>query len=93
MAECMIYDVEAGMNSLWKINIPEDLPWFLHETAAAGLCFLQYCNLNTLRTKFILSISLFLGLSIPQYFREYEVFYVFGPVHTHSPAVREPTQL
>uniref|UniRef100_A0A0E0NZW6 Uncharacterized protein n=1 Tax=Oryza rufipogon TaxID=4529 RepID=A0A0E0NZW6_ORYRU len=60
--------------------------WFLHETAAAGLCFLQYCNLNTLRTKFILSISLFLGLSIPQYFREYEVFYVFGPVHTHSPA-------
>uniref|UniRef100_A0A0E0KHQ9 Uncharacterized protein n=1 Tax=Oryza punctata TaxID=4537 RepID=A0A0E0KHQ9_ORYPU len=53
---------------------------------AAGLCFLQYCNLNTLRTKFILSISLFLGLSIPQYFREYEVFYVFGPVHTHSPA-------
>lgn len=25
MAECMIYDVEAGMNSLWKINIPEDL--------------------------------------------------------------------
>jgi nucleobase transporter 1/2 len=62
-------------------------------SAAAGLCFLQYCNLNTLRTKFILSISLFLGLSIPQYFREYEVFYVFGPVHTHSPAVREPTQL
>uniref|UniRef100_A0A0E0D4V9 Xanthine/uracil/vitamin C permease n=1 Tax=Oryza meridionalis TaxID=40149 RepID=A0A0E0D4V9_9ORYZ len=55
-------------------------------SAAAGLCFLQYCNLNTLRTKFILSISLFLGLSIPQYFREYEVFYVFGPVHTHSPA-------
>uniref|UniRef100_A0A0D9VXR0 Xanthine/uracil/vitamin C permease n=1 Tax=Leersia perrieri TaxID=77586 RepID=A0A0D9VXR0_9ORYZ len=54
--------------------------------AAAGLSFLQYCNLNTLRTKFILSISLFLGLSIPQYFREYEVFYVFGPVHTHSPA-------
>ncbi|KAJ1294555.1 hypothetical protein BS78_01G154000 [Paspalum vaginatum] len=55
-------------------------------TAGAGLCFLQYCNLNSLRTKFILSISLFLGLSIPQYFRIYEMFFGFGPVHTHSVA-------
>ncbi|KAG8097836.1 hypothetical protein GUJ93_ZPchr0013g37239 [Zizania palustris] len=55
-------------------------------SAAAGLCFLQYCNLNTLRTKFIISISLFLGLSIPQYFREYQLLYIFGPVHTHSAA-------
>uniref|UniRef100_A0ACD6A4G5 Uncharacterized protein n=2 Tax=Avena sativa TaxID=4498 RepID=A0ACD6A4G5_AVESA len=53
-------------------------------SAAAGLCYLQYCNLNTLRTKFILSISLFLGLSIPQYFREFETFYGFGPAHTRS---------
>ncbi|KAI4998544.1 hypothetical protein ZWY2020_053886 [Hordeum vulgare] len=53
-------------------------------SAAAGLCYLQYCNLNTLRTKFILCISLFLGLSIPQYFREFETFYGFGPAHTRS---------
>ncbi|TVU45585.1 hypothetical protein EJB05_05075 [Eragrostis curvula] len=55
-------------------------------TAGAGLSLLQYCNLNTLRTKFILSISLFLGLSIPQYFRVYDMFFGFGPVHTHSVA-------
>ncbi|CAD6214106.1 unnamed protein product [Miscanthus lutarioriparius] len=54
--------------------------------AGAGFSFLQYCNLNSLRTKFILSISLFLGLSIPQYFRVYEMFFGFGPVHTHSVA-------
>lgn len=60
---------------------------FLPETAAAGLCFLQYCNLNTRRSKFILGISLFLGLSIPQYFREFETFYGFGPAHTRSLAV------
>ncbi|VAH95456.1 unnamed protein product [Triticum turgidum subsp. durum] len=53
-------------------------------SAAAGLCFLQYCNLNTRRSKFILGISLFLGLSIPQYFREFETFYGFGPAHTRS---------
>ncbi|PAN45581.1 hypothetical protein GQ55_9G125700 [Panicum hallii var. hallii] len=55
-------------------------------SVGAGISLLQYCNLNTLRTKFILSISLFLGLSIPQYFRIYEMFFGFGPVHTHSVA-------
>lgn len=59
----------------------------LFATAGAGLSLLQYCNLNTLRTKFILSISLFLGLSILQYFQVYEMFFGFGPVHTHSVAV------
>ncbi|XP_048436008.1 putative nucleobase-ascorbate transporter 10 [Pyrus x bretschneideri] len=39
--------------------------------AAAGLGFLQFCNLNSFRTKFILGFSFFLGISIPQYFREY----------------------
>ncbi|RCV41378.1 hypothetical protein SEVIR_9G129800v4 [Setaria viridis] len=55
-------------------------------TVGAGLSLLQYCNLNSLRSKFIISISLFLGLSIPQYFRVYEMFFGFGPVHTHSVA-------
>uniref|UniRef100_A0A0E0GS88 Uncharacterized protein n=1 Tax=Oryza nivara TaxID=4536 RepID=A0A0E0GS88_ORYNI len=84
-----VASVSVGLDASRKQKGYKDLS-LVHDlllaTAAAGLCFLQYCNLNTLRTKFILSISLFLGLSIPQYFREYEVFYVFGPVHTHSPA-------
>ncbi|XVF69347.1 hypothetical protein PTKIN_Ptkin11bG0073500 [Pterospermum kingtungense] len=39
--------------------------------SSAGLSFLQFCNLNSFKTKFILGFSFFLGLSVPQYFREY----------------------
>lgn len=42
-----------------------------HYAASGGLGFLQFCNLNNFRTKFVLGLSFFLGLSIPQYFREY----------------------
>ncbi|CAN6862835.1 unnamed protein product [Brassica oleracea] len=34
------------------------------------------------RTKFILGFSVFLGLSIPQYFNEYTAIKGYGPVHT-----------
>ncbi|GJY43670.1 nucleobase-ascorbate transporter 6-like protein, partial [Tanacetum coccineum] len=49
-----------------------------------GLSFLQFCNLNTFRTKFILGFSVFLGLSVPQYFNEYEAVNGYGPVHTSA---------
>ncbi|KAK7383233.1 hypothetical protein VNO78_28907 [Psophocarpus tetragonolobus] len=39
--------------------------------SSAGLGFLQFCNLNNFRTKFVLGFSFFLGISIPQYFAEY----------------------
>lgn len=39
--------------------------------ASAGLGFLQFCNLNSFRTKFVLGFSFFMGVSVPQYFREY----------------------
>ncbi|XP_058772700.1 putative nucleobase-ascorbate transporter 10 [Vicia villosa] len=42
--------------------------------SSAGLGFLQFCNLNSFRTKFVLGFSFFLGISIPQYFSQY--FYV-----------------
>ncbi|CAN1237150.1 Putative nucleobase-ascorbate transporter 10 [Linum grandiflorum] len=41
--------------------------------SSAGLGVLQFCNLNSFRTKFILGFSFFMGISIPQYFREYYV--------------------
>ncbi|KAG7037757.1 putative nucleobase-ascorbate transporter 10, partial [Cucurbita argyrosperma subsp. argyrosperma] len=44
---------------------------FFGYVSSSGLGFLQFCNLNSFRTKFILGCSFFLGLSIPQYFREY----------------------
>ncbi|KAG2278299.1 hypothetical protein Bca4012_041383 [Brassica carinata] len=43
---------------------------------------MQFCNLNSFRTKFILGFSVFLGLSIPQYFNEYTAIKGYGPVHT-----------
>ncbi|KAJ0973680.1 hypothetical protein J5N97_015645 [Dioscorea zingiberensis] len=51
-------------------------------TASAGLGFLQFCNLNSMRTKFILGFSLFMGLSVAQYFREYEIIAGYGPLHS-----------
>ncbi|GFP91553.1 nucleobase-ascorbate transporter 6 [Phtheirospermum japonicum] len=49
-----------------------------------GLGFLQFCNLNSFRTMFILAFSIFMGLSIPHYFNEYEAIKGYGPVHTHA---------
>ncbi|GLU15952.1 hypothetical protein SLE2022_324030 [Rubroshorea leprosula] len=49
--------------------------------SSAGLGFLQFCNLNSFKTKFILGFSIFMGISIPQYFREY---YHGGLRSTHT---------
>uniref|UniRef100_A0A0E0D8X8 Nucleobase-ascorbate transporter 6 n=1 Tax=Oryza meridionalis TaxID=40149 RepID=A0A0E0D8X8_9ORYZ len=50
----------------------------------AGVGFLQFCNLNSFRTKFIVGFSVFMGLSVPQYFNEYTSVAGYGPVHTHA---------
>lgn len=55
---------------------------FFAYVGSVGLSFLQYCNLNSFRTKFILGFSFFMGLSIPQYFNEYTAINGYGPVHT-----------
>ncbi|KAL7245408.1 hypothetical protein ACSBR2_000689 [Camellia fascicularis] len=58
--------------------------FFFGYVSASGLGHLQYCNLNSFRTKFILGFSFFLGLSVPQYFREFLLSSGASPVHTHS---------
>ncbi|XP_043813373.1 nucleobase-ascorbate transporter 6 isoform X2 [Manihot esculenta] len=55
---------------------------FFSILGVGGLSFLQFCNLNSFRTKFILGFSVFLGLSVPQYFNEYTAINGYGPVHT-----------
>ncbi|KAK2975075.1 hypothetical protein RJ640_029467 [Escallonia rubra] len=55
---------------------------FFAYVGSAGLSFLQFCNLNSFRTKFILGFSFFMGLSVPQYFNEYTIVNGYGPVHT-----------
>ncbi|KAL8224592.1 hypothetical protein R6Q57_020067 [Mikania cordata] len=57
---------------------------FFAYVGSAGLGFLQFCNLNSFRVKFILGFSIFMGLSIPQYFNEYTALRSYGPVHTKA---------
>ncbi|KAL5706725.1 Nucleobase-ascorbate transporter 7 [Ranunculus cassubicifolius] len=62
---------------------------FFAYVGSAGIGLLQFCNLNSFRTKFILGISLFLGLSIPHYFHEYFVLNGYYPIHTKSIAFND----
>ncbi|KAD2803909.1 hypothetical protein E3N88_37286 [Mikania micrantha] len=57
---------------------------FFAYVGSAGLGFLQFCNLNSFRVKFILGFSIFMGLSIPQYFNEHAALRGYGPVHTKA---------
>ncbi|KAL1222801.1 Nucleobase-ascorbate transporter 8 [Cardamine amara subsp. amara] len=57
---------------------------FFSYVGAGGLSLLQFCNLNSFRTKFILGFSIFMGLSIPQYFYQYTNFESNGPVRTSA---------
>lgn len=61
----------------------------LRIAASTGLEYLEYCNVNSFRSKLILGFSLFMGLSVPQYFKEYVFLSGYGPVHTGSTWVRE----
>ncbi|XP_048529923.1 nucleobase-ascorbate transporter 2-like [Triticum urartu] len=52
--------------------------------AAVGLSFLQFTNMNSMRNLFIVGVSLFLGLSIPEYFSRYLTGAQNGPAHTKA---------
>ncbi|KAD6794429.1 hypothetical protein R6Q59_021567 [Mikania micrantha] len=50
---------------------------------AVGLSFLQFTNMNSMRNLIIIGLSLFLGISIPQYFNEYATV-THGLVRTNA---------
>ncbi|KAG9455084.1 hypothetical protein H6P81_007988 [Aristolochia fimbriata] len=52
--------------------------------ASVGLSFLQFTNMNSMRNLFITGLSLFLGISVPQFFNEFMSSSHHGPVHTHA---------
>ncbi|KAJ0893567.1 putative xanthine/uracil/vitamin C permease [Helianthus annuus] len=58
--------------------------------SSVGPGHLQFCNLNSFRTKFILGLSFLIGLSLLQFFREKCVVSDHGPVLTHSRWISEP---
>ncbi|RAL41856.1 hypothetical protein DM860_009038 [Cuscuta australis] len=51
---------------------------------SVGLSFLQFTNMNCIRNLFITGLSLFLGMSIPQFFDEYWSGARHGLVHTNA---------
>ncbi|XP_078445267.1 nucleobase-ascorbate transporter 1-like [Wolffia australiana] len=57
---------------------------FFGLVASVGLSFLQFTNMNSLRNLIVTGLSLFLGISIPQFFNDSLVSSGHGPVHTHS---------
>ncbi|KAK5831802.1 nucleobase-ascorbate transporter 3-like [Gossypium arboreum] len=52
--------------------------------AASGITFIQFANSNSMRNIYVLGVSLFLGLSIPQYFVTSRTFDGHGPVRTNA---------
>ncbi|KAF3781834.1 Nucleobase-ascorbate transporter 2 [Nymphaea thermarum] len=52
--------------------------------ASVGLSFLQFTNMNSMRSLFITGVSLFLGLSVPEYFNEFTISAHHGPAHSNS---------
>uniref|UniRef100_A0A2C9U1T9 Nucleobase-ascorbate transporter 3 n=1 Tax=Manihot esculenta TaxID=3983 RepID=A0A2C9U1T9_MANES len=50
--------------------------------AAIGISFIQFSNNNSMRNHYILGLSLFLGISIPQYFVSNTTMEGHGPVRT-----------
>lgn len=51
---------------------------------AVGLSFMQFTNMNSMRSLFIIGVSLFLGISIPEYFFRYTMSALHGPAHTRA---------
>ncbi|KAM3261795.1 hypothetical protein ACQJBY_052469 [Aegilops geniculata] len=87
---CSVSVENAGLLGLTRVGsrrvvqISAGFMLFFSILGMAGIGFLQFCNLNSFRTKFILGFSLFMGISVPQYFNEYTSVAGFGPVHTHA---------
>lgn len=52
--------------------------------AAVGISFSQFANKNSMRNIYIIGLSLFLGISIPQYFAEYTASAGRGPARTNA---------
>ncbi|CAI0476006.1 unnamed protein product [Linum tenue] len=66
------------------IQIAAGFMIFFSILASVGLSFLQFTNMNSMRNLFIVGVALFLGLSIPEYFREYTSKAYHGPSHTKA---------
>jgi hypothetical protein len=54
------------------------------DAAGTGISILQFANMNLTRNIFVVGFSIFMGISVPQYFLEFQLTSGHGPVHTHA---------
>lgn len=78
---------QASSLSIIRASIESQL--FPFSTAAIGISFLQFANPNSMRNIYVLGLSLFLGVSIPQYFIMNTDNTGHGPVRTGAGWVRD----
>lgn len=57
---------------------------YLDIAAAVGVSFIQFANNNSMRNLYIVGLSLFLGISVPQYFNEFTASAGHGPAKTNA---------
>ncbi|PUZ51250.1 hypothetical protein GQ55_6G167300 [Panicum hallii var. hallii] len=66
------------------IQISAGFMIFVSILGAVGLSFMQFTNMNSMRNLFIIGISLFLGISIPEYFFRFTISAQHSPAHTRA---------
>lgn len=79
-----IYTAVTTFETCFSIIFLDGSNWFLliFLSAATGITFIQFTNHNSMRNIYILGVSLFLGISIPQYFVMNTDVSGHGPVRT-----------
>ncbi|KAH0934692.1 hypothetical protein HID58_011809 [Brassica napus] len=85
----IFFSILAGKFGAVFASIPVPIYAALHcvlfgLVAAVGLSFLQFTNMNSMRNLTITGLSLFLGISIPQFFVHYWDARHYGLVHTDA---------
>lgn len=63
---------------------PDERLYVAIMAGSTGISCLQFLSMNSQRNIFVVGFSLFMALSVPQYFREYTISAGHGPAHTQA---------
>lgn len=81
LSRCIIpFSYQPTVFFFWRLT-----PCLLfHVAVGTGISQLQFANMNLTRNIFVVGFSLFMGLSVPQYFTEFATRAGHGPVNTNA---------
>jgi hypothetical protein len=85
----MLYAQEAFLTPNFHFEVssmtnPDERLYVAIMAGSTGISCLQFLNMNLQRNIFVVGFSLFMALSVPQYFREYTISAGHGPAHTQA---------